>query len=158
MTNITASVTKEFTFDAAHHLTKYYGKCEKPHGHTYRLLVTISGPIGQNGLLIDFVILKRIVTKHILDHLDHNDLNTILENPTAENIALWIWNKLSPLNQLLTEELEDPNLDAEIKKFLIEGAQNEAIEKSTELQKSVKIQLEQIQLYETPTSCVTLKI
>ena len=38
-------VTKKFTFDSAHHLTKYYGKCENPHGHTYTLLVAISGEV-----------------------------------------------------------------------------------------------------------------
>ena len=62
---------KIFTFDAAHHLTKYHGKCERPHGHTYKLVVT-------------------------LDHYDHADLNDLFENPTAENIAVAIYNTLAP--------------------------------------------------------------
>lgn len=144
-------ITKEFTFDAAHHLTKYYGKCENVHGHTYRLLVTLNGEVQPNGMVIDFIIFKRIVTKHILDFLDHKDLNTIFENPTAENILLWIWNKLSNIEQLLAEELNDPNLDEEIKKYLQD--KNSSLDKSTS---ASHISLDQVTLYETATSSATI--
>jgi len=47
-------VTKDFNFDAAHFLTKYHGKCEHLHGHTYKLRVTVEGRVQENGLVLDF--------------------------------------------------------------------------------------------------------
>lgn len=87
-------ITRIFTFSAAHHLTQYKGVCERPHGHTYRLAVTVEGPIRKNGLVIDFVELKKIVEEKIISKLDHEDLNNIFKNPSAENIAMWIWKQL----------------------------------------------------------------
>lgn len=89
-------VTRTFTFSAAHHLTDYHGACERPHGHTYRLAVTVEGEIRKDGLVIDFVELKKLVVDEVLTHLDHTDLNNIFKNPSAEHIAVWIWNKLEP--------------------------------------------------------------
>lgn len=145
------TVTKEFEFDAAHHLTKYYGKCERVHGHTYKLLVTVSGNLGKNDMILDFIILKRVVKKHVLNHLDHHDLNQLFENPTTELVAIWIWNKLENLEELLKEELNDPNLDSEIKQYL---QTQDSIDKSSE---NVKITLEEVKLYESKTSFVTIK-
>ncbi len=145
------TVTKEFTFDAAHYLTKYYGKCEHLHGHTYKLQVTLGGQVQANGLLIDFVILKRIVKKHVLDFLDHKNLNDIFDNPTSEHIAKWIWDKLENIDQLLAQELEDPNLDQEIKQYL----QNP--DSSLDKNQKHQVQLEKVQLWETATSFVTIQ-
>ncbi len=97
-------VTKIFSFDAAHNLTDYYGKCEHLHGHTYTLEVTMKGDVQSNGLVIDFVLLKRIVKDKILEKLDHTYLNDLLENPSAERIASWIW-----------DELEKHKFDDEVK-------------------------------------------
>lgn len=90
-------LTKKFTFDSAHHLTKYKGKCGKPHGHTYTLLVTVEGEIKKNGMVMDFLDLKKLVQSQVLDRLDHSDLNDIFDNSTAENICEWIWKKLESL-------------------------------------------------------------
>lgn len=87
-------VTRIFTFSAAHHLAKYHGACERPHGHTYRVAVTVEGPIGENGLVIDFVELKKIVEEKVVSKLDHRDLNDFFPNPSAENIVMWIWQRL----------------------------------------------------------------
>ncbi|MBU0668411.1 6-carboxytetrahydropterin synthase QueD [Patescibacteria group bacterium] len=87
-------VTKIFSFDSAHNLTDYDGKCEHLHGHTYKLEVTVEGKIKHNGLVIDFVLLKKIVKEHVLDKLDHTYLNDTIENPSAERIAMWIWDQL----------------------------------------------------------------
>jgi 6-pyruvoyltetrahydropterin/6-carboxytetrahydropterin synthase len=88
-------VCREFTFDAAHRLTEYKGKCERLHGHTYRLRVCIEEPVGENGLAFDFTDLKRIVNERVIDILDHSDLNAVFDQPSAENIALWIWGQLA---------------------------------------------------------------
>lgn len=87
---------KEFTFDAAHRLEAYHGKCEALHGHTYRLRVTLEGRPDSEGMVMDFLTLKRIVTDHALASLDHAYLNDVLPQPTAERIALWIWRQLAP--------------------------------------------------------------
>jgi 6-pyruvoyltetrahydropterin/6-carboxytetrahydropterin synthase len=90
-------VSKEFTFDAAHNLTEYNGQCEALHGHTYRLRVTLDGDVKPDGMVFDFVELKRIVSERVVTVLDHSYLNDTLRQPTAENIAAWIWEKLADL-------------------------------------------------------------
>lgn len=147
-------VMKVFNFDAAHYLTDYYGKCERMHGHTYKLEVTLEGKIQPNGLVIDFVVLKRLVKKHVLDKLDHQVLNDILENPSAERITIWIWNQLQDLPKLLKEELDDPNLSKEIKVFLKESDQEKTLDKS---KFSEELKLFEIKLWETPKSCVSYR-
>lgn len=92
-------VTRVFSFSAAHHLTQYHGACERPHGHTYRLAVTVEGPIGENGLVLDFVELKKIVEKKVLSKVDHQDLNDFFANPSAENIAVWAWKELKNIGK-----------------------------------------------------------
>jgi 6-pyruvoyltetrahydropterin/6-carboxytetrahydropterin synthase len=88
-------VTKEFTFDSAHFLPNYHGKCEAMHGHTYRLQVTVDGPVDKDGLVIDFTLLKQIVKKRVLDKLDHKLINDIIKVASAENIAIWIWKQVA---------------------------------------------------------------
>jgi len=85
---------REFTFDAAHRLSKYHGKCERLHGHTYRLAVTLEGKPNEEGMIFDFVELKNAVQSAVLSELDHAYLNDIIDQPTAENIAMWIWRRL----------------------------------------------------------------
>lgn len=88
-------VTKIFTFDSAHNLIKYNGKCENLHGHTYKLEVTVEGVLDSEGMIIDFAILKDIVNKEVISKLDHKYLNDIFKfNTTCENIIKWMWEKL----------------------------------------------------------------
>lgn len=90
------AVTKEFTFDSAHHLYAYDGACKSLHGHTYRLVVTVSGHLDERGFVIDFKDLKRIVEETVVDRLDHRYLNETLPpmNTTAENMVVWIFEQL----------------------------------------------------------------
>jgi 6-pyruvoyltetrahydropterin/6-carboxytetrahydropterin synthase len=92
------SVTKIFTFAAAHHLPNYNGKCADHHGHTWKLFVSVKlkpDSFGaEAGMIVDFSILKNLVNKYIIDILDHSDLNNCCNNPTAENILLWIKEQL----------------------------------------------------------------
>ena len=87
-------LTKDFTFDAAHNLVNYHGKCERLHGHTYKLRVVVEGTPDSEGMIIDFIELKAIVKEKILSRLDHSYINEIISQPSAENIALWIWDEL----------------------------------------------------------------
>jgi 6-pyruvoyltetrahydropterin/6-carboxytetrahydropterin synthase len=85
------SVTRTFTFEAAHQLPWHDGKCRQLHGHSYRLEVTVVGPIGEHGIVVDFADIKRVVEREVIDRYDHRFLNDFLENPTAELIAADIW-------------------------------------------------------------------
>ncbi len=80
-------------FDAAHSLPGYEGKCANLHGHTYRVEMVIEGPVGEDGFVMDFYRLKKIL-KAALQDLDHRCLNDLLPNPTAEKIAEWIVKRL----------------------------------------------------------------
>ena len=92
-------VTVQDTFSSGHYLRDYYGKCENPHGHNYRVLVTLMGEqLEPNGLLLDFKILKRILqpTIQYLDHFMINDLEPFTTiNPSAENIAKYFFDRVS---------------------------------------------------------------
>lgn len=86
-------VSKEFTFDAAHHLHAYEGKCKNLHGHTYKVVFGISGFTDDIGITVDFGILKQIWREKIEPYLDHRYLNETLPamNTTAENIVVWLY-------------------------------------------------------------------
>lgn len=87
----------EFTFAAAHRLPRYQGPCRRLHGHNYRFLVAVEGEVDPgSGMILDFGEVADRVREHVLSRVDHRDLNEILENPTAENIARWIWEVLAP--------------------------------------------------------------
>lgn len=126
--NKRVGITKEFTFDAAHHLHCYDGKCKNLHGHTYKLIITISGYVNDIGISVDFGDVKRLYKEVIEAKLDHRYLNEVLPNmnTTAENMIVWIWEEL------------DKQLD-------VEGL------------KKLGHRIEELVLYETPTSYATMK-
>ena len=87
----------EFHFAAAHRLPNYDGPCFRMHGHNYKLLVQVAGaPDGHSGMILDFVDLQKIVFQAVLERCDHHTLNDFMENPTAENLIVWMWNELLP--------------------------------------------------------------
>ncbi|SIS66069.1 6-carboxytetrahydropterin synthase QueD [Alicyclobacillus vulcanalis] len=121
------AVTKEFTFDAAHHLHAYDGKCANLHGHTYRVVMTVSGRVNDIGIVVDFGDLKRLFEDVIKKRLDHQYLNEVLPpmNTTAENMIVWMWEELE---RALTDMGEERD-----------------------------VRLERLELYETPTSRASLE-
>ena len=91
---------KEFTFDAAHNLVRYHGKCEALHGHTYRLAVVLEGTPDAEGMILDFCELSAAVRERVVSRLDHTYINDIIPQPTAENISQWIWDQIeAPLSR-----------------------------------------------------------
>ncbi|HEU5452306.1 MAG TPA: 6-carboxytetrahydropterin synthase QueD [Terriglobales bacterium] len=88
-------VSVEDTFAAGHALRGYRGKCENPHGHNYKVRITLAGDALDNiGLLYDFKDLKSAMNQ-IIDRLDHQFLNDIEPfrelNPSAENMARFFY-------------------------------------------------------------------
>lgn len=129
------TITKEFTFHAAHFLLRkdlnendnkgMYGKCFGLHGHMYWLLVTVSGKVNENGMIINFDDLVAIVSDSVINRYDHaflNELEEYHDKPTTcENMVIFLFN-------LIEEKLMD-----------------------------LDISLEQLTLFETPTSSATYK-
>ncbi len=108
------TVNRKAHFNAAHRLfrsdwsdeknAEVFGKCSNPnyHGHNYELIVSVTGEIDPTtGFVIDMKDLKQLIKDEVEEPLDHKNLNKeVVEfkelNPTAENIAVVIWNKLRP--------------------------------------------------------------
>jgi 6-pyruvoyltetrahydropterin/6-carboxytetrahydropterin synthase len=107
-------VSRRAHFNAAHRLFRpdwdeqrnnlVFGKCNNPnyHGHNYELIVSVTGEIDKaTGFVIDMKVLKELIRTEVEEALDHKNLNIEVPefknlNPTAENIAVVIWNKLRP--------------------------------------------------------------
>jgi 6-pyruvoyltetrahydropterin/6-carboxytetrahydropterin synthase len=88
-------VTVERTFAAGHYLRDYKGKCENPHGHNYKVRITLEGrELDRAGLLLDFKDLKDVM-KRSIERLDHQMINELEPftrvNPSAENIAKYFY-------------------------------------------------------------------
>jgi len=90
-------VTVQAEFSSGHFLRNYRGKCENPHGHNYRVLVTLAGEeLDDTGLLLDFKLLKQIL-RPTVDYLDHRMINDLepftTVNPSAENLAKYFFDQ-----------------------------------------------------------------
>tara|TARA_R110000868_G_scaffold310055_1_gene571334 strand:- start:1211 stop:1621 length:411 start_codon:yes stop_codon:yes gene_type:complete len=108
------TVSRKAHFNAAHRLYRkdwsfekndtIFGKCNNPnfHGHNYELIVSVTGEIDkETGYVIDMKVLKDIIKSEVEDAFDHKNLNIEVPefkdlNPTAENIAVVIYNKMKP--------------------------------------------------------------
>lgn len=125
-------VSKEFTFDAAHHLHEYEGKCKNLHGHTYRVVFGISWYTNEIGLAVDFGDIKTVWKNYVEPYLDHKYLNESLPhmNTTAENMVYWIFNKMQS--------------------GLVQHIPSDIVNK--EVFKNEWPRVEFVRLYETPTS------
>lgn len=121
---MTVKVSRKAHFNAAHRLYRkdwsfekndeVFGKCNNPnfHGHNYELIVSVTGEIDkETGYVIDMKVLKDIIKTEVEEAFDHKNLNLEVPefktlNPTAENIAVVIYNKIKPqINKVLELEI-----------------------------------------------------
>lgn len=93
------SITRAYVVQAAHQLhgLREGHKCGRMHGHNYRIEVTITGRVTEQGFVVDAEEIDRWVGSAIMQQLDHRTLNDVIEQPTAENIAMWVMGQCSML-------------------------------------------------------------
>lgn len=93
-------VYKKVSFDAAHYLPHYVGKCQNLHGHCWTVEVGVRGCIdAETGMVADFKNLKAFLREAVVERFDHTLLNDVLPNPTAENLVQYVreaWGKRLP--------------------------------------------------------------
>lgn len=90
-----ATISKQFRFEAAHFLPHVHAghKCGRMHGHSYRVTIEVRGEVRADGMVMDFADISA-AWGPIAKALDHRLLNDIIDNPTSENLALWIAGQL----------------------------------------------------------------
>lgn len=105
-------VRVEADFAAAHFLKDYNGKCENLHGHNYKVFAHVKGTeLNEGGMLLDFSLLKKVL-KSVCKELDHtnlNDMEIFMNNPSAERIAMYIFNQI-------IVKMKENNIDLSSKK------------------------------------------
>jgi 6-pyruvoyltetrahydropterin/6-carboxytetrahydropterin synthase len=91
-------------FDAAHYLRNYLGPCSNLHGHRWEVEISLSGmTLDRVGILVDFKVLKAMMSELLPDHCCLNDLPYFTEkNPTAENLSVYLFEKVEEYLKTIT--------------------------------------------------------
>lgn len=112
MLDLKTKIGLEFEIDFSHTL-KGHPKCGQLHGHTSKILVELEGNVNsgetyQDNMIMDFDEMRKKCWE-IISKLDHNDLNTMFEFPTSENISAWIFENLKDKMPLSTVKFYEGN-------------------------------------------------
>lgn len=151
-------ITKEFSFDAAHQLPNHSGKCSSLHGHTYKLLVTVSGLIipaigvSDEGMIIDFSDLKKIVNDAVVSKLDHALLLGTVPLPWVQQYEDMAGFSIETLLKSRVARLPIPVTSAEHLSSWMFTVIQKGID---QLNLATGVRVEKVELFETPSSCAT---
>ncbi len=101
------TISRTYVFEAAHFLPLVPDghKCGKMHGHSYEVVIEVTGPIGPMGWIDDFAVIDAVAAP-VIASLDHSTLNDQLDNPTSEQLAAWIAGQLGALSLASVEVSE----------------------------------------------------
>ena len=138
-------ITKEITFDSAHMLSNYDGKCNNLHGHTYKLQVTLEGQVNnESGMLLDFNKVKEVLNTAIIQHFDHALIfsEAGLQEEAERALLVWASQYKKKFIELPAGKSTCENMAPIIKDYILIYLKNMNI---NNMQVSVK-------LWETPTS------
>ncbi len=98
-------VSREIGFHATH---SHHGMLVEPsHSHDYVVGISMSGDTNEEGFICDFRAVKRIFLRVVAKELEGKDLDLLFDFPTSENLAVWIWNRLSPFFPLHSIEVRE---------------------------------------------------
>ena len=98
-------VSREIGFHAVH---SHHGMItESKHGHDYKVVLTFEGEPNEEGFVCDFRAIKRMFKRLVAEPLDGGDLDGLFEFPTAESLAIWIWNRLQIYFPLFYVEVKE---------------------------------------------------
>lgn len=88
-------VSYEVDFEAAHWLPNVADdhKCKRLHGHSYRVVITVKGQVDEDGMVVDYAVIKSAATP-LVEQLDHHTVNDVVPNSTSENLSVWFWENL----------------------------------------------------------------
>jgi len=99
-------ISKKVSFDAAHWLPNYLGKCSQLHGHRWTVELGMEGRImEEHGFVVDFSKIKDWLINNVVEEFDHTCLNNMIDNPTAENLALDIKQKYKETGFAVPEDI-----------------------------------------------------
>lgn len=100
-------VSKKVSFDAAHFLPNYVGKCNQMHGHHWVVELAVEGSVmEEHGFVVDFSRLKSWLEDYVVGEFDHTLLNDKISNPTAENLALYVKEKFNEIGWSISGDIK----------------------------------------------------
>ncbi len=106
MSNYMYYLTREIDLNSAHYLPKHLGKCARMHGHRWKVQMMVgSDELNEQGMVVDFAVLKEALRVQVTDVFDHRDINEILDCPTAEHMAKVFFDLLNAI----IKTLDTPN-------------------------------------------------
>lgn len=149
-------VSEEVTFSAAHQVTEQDGSLEAIHGHDFRIIARIvAGELDEYGMVFDFRILREKL-QEIVSRLHRKRLNDVAPfdriPPTAENIAKWVYDQLSPI----VEDIAGAGAQAQTERLEGENYEEEQVwrvseREAEEVQRLERVRLYEVEVFECPT-------
>ncbi len=119
-------IAKEFHWEMGHRLPEHFGKCKNIHGHSYRMIVELEGSINDNGMILDYFDLKRIVNP-IIEQLDHafmvyekdKEIVKFLESMNSKKVIVGFQSTVENICKYILSEIKKQEMPSNIKKLKV---------------------------------------